>query len=748
MKGIVTRTICGYAGVNLCIVLALAFFFCRSVPLDYRLDIEAKGDVSVVFGRMSDNGVTHYDKALRSPMPCENQNCYREYFAIGDVLDTPAIRISSSSGDSVRIRDFQIVMFGVFCKSLKLESLVSVYSAPGKTDLSYSTAGVDIPLKNGCSELIPNPGRSLSWSSSIRVSRGVLIFVVIVELALLFGLIYIARIVQPVPARHIGNTCLLSLLVTLFLVVVIPLQTYLGNRGDFDFLLGELLSDQIPVCLLVFVCAAACLYMMQMGVGYLGHFAVLAVIIYEYLHCGILAISEPPLTGDVSYYQNRILMARDTLAFLLSLVVFLVGYHWLKPWFKAIVFALAVLLGASLCDIKRDYRTGDDVAAQTALRADGFCSKIEVANSTCWSTNRNVLVFVLDSCSSEVVYDVLVENPELAEKFSGFTDYVDYIGMHPVTDLSTAGMMTGDFYDGPYDKGAMEHYLRTAFNPESVLCQYSAAGYAVYFLPAAYRGGYAWPRQDAEQNTEVKNAVSSFFRRKAGSLQFTLFELLRFRLTPFIGKSAMFAFTYAAMPTHGMIDSESKMYPILAGVETTGQNVFAFFHTNGGHIPYDVDRFGTRIVPPRQGYRGLYDKTYYALSQLGNLFDRLQELGAYDASQIVVLADHGPHAETDTRTGERIVGGVPVRARPFMMVKPLGSRANIQFDYDTPAGGDRLAGLLKTMIAHDLNQSDVSACLKSSNRRFVVPTRQGHEVWSINGSDSQKQVEKLDCSGL
>ena len=118
--------------------------------------------------------------------------------------------------------------------------------------------------------------------------------------------------------------------------------------------------------------------------------------------------------------------------------------------------------------------------------------------------------------------------------------------------------------------------------------------------------------------------------------------------------------------------------------DTLTVKYYHFLHT---HYPVDLDSTGTIRSDNRdwfknnQNYNGLYNQTYYALTQFVGLINKLKELNVFDKTFIVFKSDHGENGnyfnnypETATFNGNPIMGYS--RYRPTLLIKDFASKAD------------------------------------------------------------------------
>lgn len=724
-SGFMLKVICNFVALNLVVVLGLILFFSRSVPVEVKLDTRASGSITVLLGDANLHAQAGYvfTKSLRPPTMNEPDGLYREYFSKEDLTVVPAFKITATAAGDVSVVSLTESFFGLLEKRMAGEAFASAFRTipdgvlkvgpDGQAILTVGSAGV---------ELIPNANADTRWSYVILASHRVKIAILVFEAALLMLSLFCAAYFLSIPgARNGALECLLVAgLLAGYLTYALPFQTYLANRNDFIFSAPELAIGAAVPCLVVGAMLFVVCYLSKFGMGMLLPLLLTAGLTYEFIQTGILSIGAPRLNGDTAYYHDSFRSAIDLLFLFGIMVCVCLCYRCLKHRVVALVKVLGVVIGISVVVVAFSNFSSNCQKPVSGLDPAGYCSRMTVANAVKWSSHRNVLVFVLDSCTTEVAHDVLGRSPDIAEMFNGFVAFENNVGMHHESNFATVGLMTGEYYDAPYDEGLVDEYLHKTFETNSLLSIYRQAGANVYFLPTVYPSGYAYPVEPTESS--LKTEESPFYVRPEGGMSFTLYELLRFRLMPFCMKAPMFAFTFAAMPGHGRVDLESQLYPILEKSPVVDCDMtFAFFHTEGAHIPYDITEDGRSVHPPETGYAAYLRKATFVFRRLGKVFDTLREKGVYDNSLILVVADHGPHVKTDTVKYNSDDEYMPINGRPMLLAKPVSATDAFVFDESTPTCHAKIYDLLRLSCCSSLPKDELKDVLLSERRLYVRP---------------------------
>ena len=530
---------------------------------------------------------------------------------------------------------------------------------------------------------------------------------------------------------------LVSLVCAAFLCLVLPLQTYLGNTSSFPFaldtLIGEALIGVIVVGFLVF-----CGLLLSVGLcGYLFYVLVVAFVVYEYLNTGIMSIGEPPINGDISYYTNQFRRYLD-LAMMIGISLGTsLGYRWVRGKLHYICFVLVILMSCSIIDV---YTKRKEEA--TGKKSEGLCSKLDSAQGTVYSRNRNVMVFVLDSFSTEVFKDIMQEDRGLCNAYADFTCFENNIGMHIDTERGVPGYMTGKYFRPELDSRiSLNEYAVSCFGPESFIWDYVRCGAHVNFIPGSTLYGFMHPCLINKDSCDDNTRVSAFFSHPEGIPPLSLYEIIRARLTPFAFamKGRMFILSFAGTNAHSSIKDESALFPLLKAAPISDKESLSLtvFHTYGAHIPYDVDAEGLKTSVPRQDYAGYRDKAHFVLKQVASLLDYFKSSGIYDNSLIVLTTDH---AYATNKNGYANDCGLPYNAFALLAVKPFrysgdNNKQDVAWD-KTPTSHCKIKDLVVKSSVSDLTIDEIREILRCEKRLFA----HAGKTWMIDGEQHVKML--------
>lgn len=515
----------------------------------------------------------------------------------------------------------------------------------------------------------------------------------------------------------------ISLALTLLMQVVLPMQSYIGNQSSFPFSLSALCRAVSVRFALMFVWNTLSLFLLSQCFGRWLLSPVFAFTVCTYLESGILAEGQPTLNGDWTFFADQVRARWD--AAIWGGVFFLVfaAHHWLKKWYGVAGLCLVAMLAASMLDVKPEEK-----GVTSNLIVNDFSSIETVIRSVTYSTNRNVMVFIIDSLEREQAHAIM-EDPEvgkdLRKKFCGFTEYVDNVGTGNSSEYAVAALFTGKY---PENATTLPSYFVSIFGGESVLADYLAEGANIYLATTALGYGYT--------NRKIN--------RGKGGLQskgWTLEEFVRFRWMPFAEKGRVARIVDLKASHSDCIDQENVAYPILADavVQKDCPLSFVFLHTNGVHFPILWNRRGERLPFADDTFSGAVEAGIYVLRQLGALLDTYRARGLYDNSLIIVLADHGNHGHKAD-----VPNGLPGTAKPFLWVKAPGNQHAFSTS-NLATSHANVANLLRAACHENLGEHEVDNLLFAQRRLYRETFGQNRLDWWVE-NDGRVSMESGELS--
>ena len=417
---------------------------------------------------------------------------------------------------------------------------------------------------------------------------------------------------------------------------------------------------------------------------------------------------------------------------------------------------------------------------------------------------KNVVVIMMDRAISPLIPYIFQERPELVDQFSGFVWYPNTISFGFRTVVAAPALFGGYDYRPELINHRSEKTL-VQEHDEALLTMpviFSEAGYGVTVFDPPYAGYNYYPDltiydpypgiQAYSTETglfldseESDKSIQSLWKRNF--FCYSLMKSTPMVLQPFLytngtylaaestdvagqnsGNDSMHYFVSAAMLKSFVAPYNAlKALPSITKAVNSGENRFFLMQNGTTHnvIPLqepeyepveDVDnsefdrthteRFtfnGHTLNMTRQGQLTHYQCNMAAWIQLGNWMNYLKEIGVYDNTRIIIVADHGWAIDNDPDmqfldgdTNTSVVNSKDASAyNPVLFVKDFGASGPYRTDYtfmtnaDTPSLA--MEGLIDDPVSPFTNNPIYQPEAKNAEKMYVMYT----DSWDMNKSD-------------
>lgn len=525
------------------------------------------------------------------------------------------------------------------------------------------------------------------------------------------------------------DAAVVALVAALYFCIILPLSTFWANTDVFLYGTGDLLIDLSWRFSAWFIVGTLLLFFSSFAIGKLLHAAVLAVVAAAMVEVGPLSIGLPELNGVLDGYQSNIRSVIDAQVISAIIVAALVWRRIICRHIKIVAIILLIYSCATLLDTNaKDVKS----LKSSEMCADALVPRQEVVQSVEYSGKRNIFLLILDSITIDAARDVFIADESLRNKFPGFVNYIDNLGMHWYTTVAIPGIMTGKHYSRASELG---EYGQASFSTNSFICEYISHDVPVYVNLGINTRGYT--------NRLKKNQDSACPRptdyRMDGIISWDIDRLCLFRLCPYFLKSDYIIKTGSQNPERKNkaaninVSQDSVLWPILAKgvVNPNSKCALNIHHVKGGHPPIINDADGNKIECIKPGYKEYLGHCQYAFRLLGVYMDELRKKGVYDNSTIIVTADHGlgfAKPGSDTR-------GLRREAFPFMMIKPPNATAPYH-ESTLPTSHTRIAPLVKALLYGDLDDKAINDMLRCGDRMCRYSAKGEMTEWIVKADGS------------
>lgn len=329
------------------------------------------------------------------------------------------------------------------------------------------------------------------------------------------------------------------------------------------------------------------------------------------------------------------------------------------------------------------------IAAMTLLgNADIVSSKGVIANTDGrdavmrFSKQHNIVHIVMDGFQSDIFANILAGSSErdIKTELRGFVYYEDNLGAYPYTQLTVPGMLSGKLFRNEIP---VDDFIDETMRGNTIINTAYVAGYAVDIAaPVALRNVYAQGSYSNAYGISSSGHVdaSDFARVDAAKL----IDLALFRVVPHFAKALVRRDELWVFQAGAHSDSYLQMQyfsdlaflnDLSAAMEVDREEpVYKMIHVMLSHKPIVANQsceYGGRKPTTRE-----YVKTHAqcGLNRVLNVFQRMRDLGIYDNSLIVLMADHGAWVPVENLPQSEVVDSLTVAmATPLLAIKAPGA---------------------------------------------------------------------------
>lgn len=351
------------------------------------------------------------------------------------------------------------------------------------------------------------------------------------------------------------------------------------------------------------------------------------------------------------------------------------------------------------------------------------------------STDKNFLIFLVDTIDSRTFYKALENSPEFKETFTDFTYYPDALSGYTCTRDSIPFIFSGIWNENKTD---FETYSSNAYSNSTFLKNLQKSGYNINL----YESELIW---NGERNINIENLDTSNkvklipFLKQEG--KYILFKYLPYNLKKYSRIENLNFLKCSDKYVDGATSMEDVIEKYKGKTTYTGNNIanynnlknnqilnkqkqkyFQYVHIDGAHVPFEMDK-NLNIIE-----NGTYlDKVEASLTITDLYIKRLKENNAYENSVIVVLADHGHfHSGKPDEPPAQYIE----RSNPMLLIKGLNENHEDMQISDKAISYEDLNGAFSDLL-NDKQSSELFENIGNERKRrflFYSWTKEDHMV--------------------
>lgn len=437
--------------------------------------------------------------------------------------------------------------------------------------------------------------------------------------------------------------------------IFVPCEIYFSNTEEMlvQYRYWEKMAFiAFVVTVIIFVAVMLCADELIYSVVRVITFAYGVMLYIQYL---FLNRSMKELTGVSQYWSTN---AKYTNLIIWS--VFIMLMLMLSLWKSAI--ARKAIFGLSLIMLLTQCFTF--VTLRLTNRFDySNVADLSIEGMTELSDKNNVVVFVLDSFDGQTMDKFIDEDVEELRYFDDFVYYGNATSRYAFTAMALPYILSGgieaDSREG--DGYAQTDFLKDIHNKMYDIRLYTGISYISADVADKYVDNY--------ETSDKKQYINY------DKLYLLIKKMSKYSTYPFIIKNKYdynsADFSFIAYNYGYDISYDVPFYEYLdanrVAVNNENEGAFRLYHLAGSHIPYLMNRNCEYA-----DWLDVYDQTLGDMNIIGLYLDSMKNMGVYDQSLIIVMADHGQNYSMWDEQHSRFLStyeGYNYTSSPMIMVK-------------------------------------------------------------------------------
>lgn len=496
-----------------------------------------------------------------------------------------------------------------------------------------------------------------------------------------------------------------SLMFVFTLFFLMPLDLYLNNHIEFNIgfidIAFPLLVASICIFIALILLFPLILRCQALDVAVLLLCGATAAFYFQVLFLN--GEMRPFMDDDTDYI---ILNAKGWINFtVFYIITFLPLFMWkgLKDskkyktikWEKGVIYASIIILGMQTAGIAASI-TGYDMTHFDGSQYFSYKKAFQL------SSEGNICVFITDRLDVKYMDKALEDYPELNEQLEGFTFYKNNVSTHTFTFPSITRMLTGE----PYDNSDFFAYMDKAWARRNIIDVLRENGYRSALL-ISRSGAYGRLSHVYDRADNITVPEKSGIDKKHSQIAKTTINISFSKAMPYFAKGIFIERTGMGFGNAFLEWPDDVLLPIIS-VETdlnfykhlktaglsiqTEHKTLSIAHLNCAH---DGGYRYNQVVDTIELYDGdRHDSARGCFAILNEYFSQMKDLGIYDNSTIIIVADHG--TQNNIQETPQLAGEIT----SALLIKPINASGDLKTDTESElsnvnfaAGILRIAGL-------------------------------------------------------
>ena len=335
---------------------------------------------------------------------------------------------------------------------------------------------------------------------------------------------------------------------------------------------------------------------------------------------------------------SRTMILNIFIWFLILIIPFIVHYFSRKVWRRFCVVISAVLI--LMQTVSLTSKMIDQAKADAEKGSNYYVSS---ENMLKLGKKNNVVVFIIDSVSNTDIAETIAEYGDVLEPYNDFIRFDNANSRYLYTVPSVVDLLTG--YDPELTAFNYKDHITNAWNNNIAKSFYSALQKNKYEINL-----FALAKEIINNPGDL-HKIAANYKESGDDAEIdrdsykSLIKLSFYRYFPVIAKPFFVIYTTDINQVVKTSRSEMKdQWDFLSKFQneklsfSQSDNLFNFIYLQGSHEPYTVDENGLR---DKNRETSSSAQTAGFLHIIAEYMNQMKELGVYDQSIIIILADHG-----------------------------------------------------------------------------------------------------------
>lgn len=439
--------------------------------------------------------------------------------------------------------------------------------------------------------------------------------------------------------RKIIETMMICLLPIILYGIIGPLEIYVGNMHEFEFLLKDFFYQFLAISIALWLFCCVILILLPPRISDFIRVLIFAFSILSYLQNMFLNIKLMNKNGDMMDWESMrgIMITNLIIWIVIAIVCFVIPIILKKKYLKIYSGISTFLSAVQLVTI---------ITLVIQVNSISYSNNpvaLDLSDQFCLAENNNIIVLVFDSFDNIDFENAMAENVEFSEVMKDFTYYNNADSHYFYTFPSMLHILTGTEYNCDISQS---EWINTCWDAQ--LCQdFYSKLHEMDYECGLYTNVDEMPQQ---KDGTFDNVVKRERIIRTDLLIRLLEKMTIYKYMPYIFKPRFEVASYVIKESviwdfnqnfNYVCYWNGNFYEKLSSdglqIDETLTNKFSISLINGLHRPWKTMSDGRDSL----GETSIEETSAGLCVIITEYLEQLKQLGIYDDAVIIITADHG-----------------------------------------------------------------------------------------------------------